>query len=36
MHAALGATQSMLFYRSGLPADRLAELLEAMGRAASE
>ena len=32
VHAALGTTQAVLFHHSGLPADRLAELLEAMGR----
>jgi AcrR family transcriptional regulator len=30
VHAALGAIQSTLFFRSGLPADRMAELLETM------
>jgi AcrR family transcriptional regulator len=32
VHAALGTTQAVLFHHSGLPADRLAELLEDMGR----
>lgn len=32
VHAALGTTQAVLFHHSGLPADRLAELLEGMGR----
>ncbi|MEJ2866792.1 TetR/AcrR family transcriptional regulator [Actinomycetospora sp. OC33-EN08] len=32
VHAALGTTQAVLFHHSGLPADRLAEMLVAMGR----
>jgi AcrR family transcriptional regulator len=32
VHAALGTTQAVLFHHSGLSPDRLAELLEAMGR----
>ena len=30
VHAAIGAIQSTLFFRSGLAPDRLAELLDAM------
>jgi AcrR family transcriptional regulator len=33
VHAAIGAIQSTLFFRSGLPADRMAELLETMTHA---
>jgi AcrR family transcriptional regulator len=32
VHAALGTTQAVLFHHSGLAPERLAELLEAMGR----
>lgn len=32
VHAALGTTQAVLFHHSGLPAERLTELLEDMGR----
>jgi AcrR family transcriptional regulator len=32
VHAALGTTQAVLFHHSGLPADRLAEMLEEMAR----
>ncbi|MDL5160160.1 TetR/AcrR family transcriptional regulator [Actinomycetospora termitidis] len=32
VHAALGTTQAVLFHHSGLPADRLAEMLEGMAR----
>jgi AcrR family transcriptional regulator len=32
VHAALGTTQAVLFHHSGLPAERLAAMLEAMGR----
>lgn len=32
VHAALGTTQAVLFHHSGLPADRLAEMLVGMGR----
>ena len=32
VHAGLGTTQAVLFHHSGLPADRLAELLGQMGR----
>jgi AcrR family transcriptional regulator len=32
VHAALGTTQAVLFHHSGLPADRLAEMLEHLGR----
>ena len=32
VHAALGTTQAVLFHHSGLPAERLAELLGTMGR----
>jgi AcrR family transcriptional regulator len=33
VHAAIGAIQSTLFFRSGLPADRLTELLAVMAHA---
>jgi AcrR family transcriptional regulator len=33
VHAALGAVQSTLFFRSGLPADRLADLLDGIAHA---
>jgi AcrR family transcriptional regulator len=33
VHAAIGAIQSTLFFRSGLPVDRLAELLDEMAHA---
>ena len=33
VHAAIGAVQSILFFRSGLSADRLAELLDGMAHA---
>ncbi|GLZ48123.1 TetR family transcriptional regulator [Actinomycetospora sp. NBRC 106375] len=32
VHAAIGTTQAVLFHHSGLPAERIAELLERMGR----
>lgn len=33
VHAAIGTTQAVLFHHSGLPVDRLGELLEPMGLA---
>ena len=33
VHAAVGAIQSTLFYRSGVPADRLSDLLDAVAHA---
>ncbi|GAA4782539.1 hypothetical protein GCM10023200_15000 [Actinomycetospora chlora] len=32
VHAAIGTTQAVLFHHSGLPAERVAQLLERMGR----
>ena len=32
VHATLGTTQAVLFHHSGLPVERLAGLLEEMGR----